>query len=1213
MRSTTLLNVGASAIERELGSKYDVVKAVSEKLVEIEAVAGINVEELLAELQDAQDFSGISVVTGEVAGWDPVTKVITVPTVKGDKGDKGNTGDVGAVGPQGPIGPRGLTGPAGRDGVDGTNGVNGVDGIDGVDGVDGRDLTVEQITYDGNSGKFTWHFSDGTTYVTPDLRGEKGDTGSKGDKGDTGTSVHHIKGTSTTDNEGDFGSFGEIDTYTVYGDAAETINLGYFRVNNGAAKESQYGLMYKSTYDTNSNGVVDNSERLGGELPSHYVNVSSAQSISGDKTFVDDVVVQGNFTVNGTMVTVNAETVEVQDNLVVINKGEVGPGVTAGEAGIIVDRGTATDYKFVFDEASDSFKVGETGSLQKVATREDAPIDGGIAVWDDAGHKFVTTKDPSVNSVSVGGHSVSWNSDESTLDVSLNGATLQVGQEQLIRVRNSSGVSIANGMAVMVTGTIGNSGRITIAKANLTQANAKYILGVVTETIDAGADGFCTAFGKVRGVQTNGAQYGETWLDGDVLYVKDSGNGALTKVVPTDSQVKLPVAIVISSHATNGTLFVRVNSIDENHAKVELAGKVDKNAAIVGGTATKITYDAKGLVTGGTTLVASDIPSLDASKITTGIIDAARLPSYVDDVLEFANQASFPATGESGKIYVALDTNKAYRWSGSVYVYITSGAVDSVNGQTGVVNITTITGNAATATKLQTSRNIALAGAIVGSVNFDGSANVNISTTLGAQSFIQSSGLSTSWGSTNGINTGAVNVSMGTSVSATWLLSGTSGGVFRSGIQSLDSTGVLRVFSNSGYIEINGSQISGNITALTTGRTIGMTGDVTWTSAAFNGSANVTGTATLANSGVTAGTYSKVTVDAKGRVTAGLTPTMEDIPDAAFKRNVRCGTTANITLSGTQTIDGIAVVAGDRVLVKEQTTASQNGIYVVSAGAWTRALDADSSSKMASALVAVDSGTLLGGKLFDNDFKTTDTLGTTAMTWSMNLDDGSLLTAGSTSVGVVKYNGTTAVAGQFDGGTTTPVGSTRLNYGGYFYPTYINLLGTADTATASSHVFVETASDGFIRPKTLANFKTEMFASPTLVTPNIGVATGTSFNSITGLASVAPIVAGTAAVGTSTLTARQDHVHPAQTTITGNAGTATALQTARTLTLGLTGKTFNGSTNVSWTLAEMGAAPIISPEFTGIPVAPTATVGTNTTQLATTAYVVAEINKIEEW
>lgn len=61
-------------------------------------------------------------------------------------------------------------------------------------------------------------------------------------------------------------------------------------------------------------------------------------------------------------------------------------------------------------------------------------------------------------------------------------------------------------------------------------------------------------------------------------------------------------------------------------------------------------------------------------------IPAAHLPSYVDDVLEFANQAGFPATGESGKIYTSLDTNRIYRWSGSAYVEISAspGSTDAV-------------------------------------------------------------------------------------------------------------------------------------------------------------------------------------------------------------------------------------------------------------------------------------------------------------------------------------------------------------------------------------------------------------------------------------------------------------------------------------------------------------------------------------------------------
>ena len=123
--------------------------------------------------------------------------------------------------------------------------------------------------------------------------------------------------------------------------------------------------------------------------------------------------------------------------------------------------------------------------------------------------------------------------------------------------------------------------------------------------------------------------------------------------------------------------------------------------------------------------------------------------------------------------------------------------------------------------------------------------------------------------------------------------------------------------------------------------------------------------------------------------------TLQNLPDAWVKRATRVATTANITLSGTQTIDGIAVVVGDRVLVKNQTTASQNGIYVVSATAWARSTDANASTELGAAQVAVDSGTTNGGYTFDTDFKTTDTLGTTAMNWSRVLDAGYLTTVGN--------------------------------------------------------------------------------------------------------------------------------------------------------------------------------------------------------------------------
>lgn len=88
------------------------------------------------------------------------------------------------------------------------------------------------------------------------------------------------------------------------------------------------------------------------------------------------------------------------------------------------------------------------------------------------------------------------------------------------------------------------------------------------------------------------------------------------------------------------------------------------------------------------------------------------------------------------------------------------------------------------------------------------------------------------------------------------------------------------------FLGINANAVSA--TKLATGRTIGLTGDVTGTSGVWDGSGNLSFTATLANSGVTAGTYNSVTVDAKGRVTAGTKPTTLSgygITDAAHKSN----------------------------------------------------------------------------------------------------------------------------------------------------------------------------------------------------------------------------------------------------------------------------------------------------------------------------------------
>lgn len=100
------------------------------------------------------------------------------------------------------------------------------------------------------------------------------------------------------------------------------------------------------------------------------------------------------------------------------------------------------------------------------------------------------------------------------------------------------------------------------------------------------------------------------------------------------------------------------------------------------------------------------------------------------------------------------------------------------------------------------------------------------------------------------------------------------------------------------------------------------------------------------------------------------------------KQSVKAATTANITLSGTQTIDGVSVVASDRVLVKNQTTTSQNGIYVVAAGAWTRALDMSIWTEVPGAFCFVEQGTTLADTSWVCTADQGGTLDTTAITWA---------------------------------------------------------------------------------------------------------------------------------------------------------------------------------------------------------------------------------------
>lgn len=117
---------------------------------------------------------------------------------------------------------------------------------------------------------------------------------------------------------------------------------------------------------------------------------------------------------------------------------------------------------------------------------------------------------------------------------------------------------------------------------------------------------------------------------------------------------------------------------------------------------------------------------------------------------------------------------------------------------------------------------------------------------------------------------------------------------------------------------------------------------------------------------------------------------LTDLPEAWIKRTCQAASVANITIAspGFTSLDGVALTIGNRILVKDQTTLAQNGIYTYngSSSPMTRTADGDSADDLAAAIVSVEAGTVNGGTRWVNSFKVTDVLGTTGMTWGRNYD-----------------------------------------------------------------------------------------------------------------------------------------------------------------------------------------------------------------------------------
>lgn len=208
-------------------------------------------------------------------------------------------------------------------------------------------------------------------------------------------------------------------------------------------------------------------------------------------------------------------------------------------------------------------------------------------------------------------------------------------------------------------------------------------------------------------------------------------------------------------------------------------------------------------------------------KLSGGLIPSSYLPSYVDDVIEAANVASFPTTGESGKIYVALNTNLTYRWSGTTYVEI------SPSLALGETSTTAYAGD-------------------------KGKANATAIAALKAITISAGTGL-----------TGGGNLTSDRTISLKVATTTTLGGIKVGDRLSIDADGVLDA-TYTYTLPTASSSVLGGVK-------VGTTLDIS------SGVLNL-------KSVITAGTYTKVTVDTYGRVTSGASLAASDIPSLSISK-----------------------------------------------------------------------------------------------------------------------------------------------------------------------------------------------------------------------------------------------------------------------------------------------------------------------------------------
>jgi len=314
-----------------------------------------------------------------------------------------------------------------------------------------------------------------------------------------------------------------------------------------------------------------------------------------------------------------------------------------------------TNTPAVTDDNTKGYQIGSHWTLDNGTTYVCSDASTGAAVWAIQQIDYLDFNTAAAHTVAEG--ELAWNNALGTLNLGLKGGTTisNLGQHIHARVVNKTtplvNLTKAGYEVVIVAGATGQRLSVKLARAD-SDINSAGTLGVVCENIAGNQEGFICSVGQVTNINTTGSLQGETWADGDSLYLSGTTFGAITNVKPTAPIHEVRIGYVEYAHAVNGKIYVKIDNgyeISELHDVAINTGTLANKDVLTYETATQLWKNEKQPVE--IQLAASD----ETTALTTG---TAKMTFRMPHAMTLTSvRASLTTAQTSGSIFT-VDINQ---------------------------------------------------------------------------------------------------------------------------------------------------------------------------------------------------------------------------------------------------------------------------------------------------------------------------------------------------------------------------------------------------------------------------------------------------------------------------------------------------------------------------------------------------------------------------